>query len=238
MVFMAVIGGLVLLARTAQRSSGTRHHRNDTHPDPIANQWHYYYSHYAARFGLDARRHGVVYLSTIEATELPPYAVTSVVPDAAGQFVAMLTFPANVDSQTGRAIKVIAREIGRDVTTYAFYTLSDFGGQFTRHPPENRLYALTNSGLFLNTDAQWQKTDSLPVVPLSVAVAPGSPLRIYATNSLGGAYRSNDGGQTWETIGHELNVGPTLLLKITALVVDPENADHIIAATAYGFQPA
>ncbi len=101
---------------------------------------------------------------------------------------------------------------------------------------DSRLYALTNSGLFMNSGAQWQKIDSLPGVPLSVAAAPSNPRCLYASNSLGGAYRSNDGGETWETIGHELKIGG-LLLKITTLDVDPDNPNHIVAATAYSLQP-
>lgn len=100
------------------------------------------------------------------------------------------------------------------------------------------LYALTNGGLFANTSAAWQKIDTLPVVPLSVAIAPGNPQRIYAANPLGGAYRSDDGGQTWENIGQELNAVPGLLLKLTAMVVDPQDPNHLVAATAYGLQPA
>jgi hypothetical protein len=99
---------------------------------------------------------------------------------------------------------------------------------------DSRLYALTNSGLFVNTGAAWQKIESLPEVPISLAIAPSDPQRLYAGSAFAGAYRSTDGGQTWAHIGHELGMTPGAMLRVTALAVDRQDPDHVVAATAYG----
>ena len=99
---------------------------------------------------------------------------------------------------------------------------------------DGQLYALTNGGLFVTTGDTWQKLETVPELPVSLAVAPSNSLILYAGGSSGGAYRSFDGGQTWESIGAGLGLVPGAALRVTALAVDENNARHLTAATAYG----
>jgi photosystem II stability/assembly factor-like uncharacterized protein len=49
-----------------------------------------------------------------------------------------------------------------------------------------------------------------------------------------GAYRTTDGGQTWEPISNGLEMIPGAALRVTALAVDEQDPNHVVAATAYG----
>lgn len=101
--------------------------------------------------------------------------------------------------------------------------------------PDSRVYALTSEGIFTNKDKEaWQKLDTLPDYPVSVAVAATDPQLIYAGSASSGAYRSTDGGRTWTNIANGLGLVPGAALRVTALAVDEANAQHVAAATAYG----
>jgi len=98
----------------------------------------------------------------------------------------------------------------------------------------SRLYALTGDGLFVMNGNTWQPIDSLPEVPVSLAVAPTDPQVLYAGAPSSGLYRSTDGGQSWETANDGLGLVPGAALRITALVVDDRDPEHVATATAYG----
>jgi photosystem II stability/assembly factor-like uncharacterized protein len=98
----------------------------------------------------------------------------------------------------------------------------------------SRVYALTNQGLFVNAGAKWDKLEALPEVAVSLAVAPSNPQTIYAGAPSSGLYRSDDGGQSWESIRAGLDIAPGVSLRVTALAVDKENPERVAAATAYG----
>ncbi|MCL4298179.1 MAG: hypothetical protein KJ077_20740 [Anaerolineae bacterium] len=101
--------------------------------------------------------------------------------------------------------------------------------------PDSRIYALTPAGIFINRDNEsWEKLDTLPDYPVSVAVAPTDPQLIYAGSASSGAYRSTDGGRTWTNIAEGLGLIPGAALRVTALTVDESDAQHVAAATAYG----
>jgi photosystem II stability/assembly factor-like uncharacterized protein len=108
--------------------------------------------------------------------------------------------------------------------------------------PDSRLYALTPTGLFVTAGEAWQKLGTVPEEPITLAVAPDNPQVLYAGAPTSGAYRSMDGGQTWERISDGLGLIPGAALRVTALVVDERDAKHLVAATAYGigshFAPA
>jgi hypothetical protein len=57
---------------------------------------------------------------------------------------------------------------------------------------------------------------------------------LYAGAPSSGVYRSTDGGQTWDSVNDGLGLTPGAALRITALVVDDEDSEHVAAATAYG----
>jgi photosystem II stability/assembly factor-like uncharacterized protein len=99
--------------------------------------------------------------------------------------------------------------------------------------PDSRVYALTGDGLFVSHGDAWQKL-SLPELTVSLAVAPDDPQTLYAGCVSTGAYRTTDGGQTWEPINNGLEMIPGAALRVTALVVDEQNPNHVVAATAYG----
>lgn len=102
--------------------------------------------------------------------------------------------------------------------------------------PDSDVYALTPAGLYLSRadDDGWQKLDTVPEYPISLAVAPTDPDTIYAGVPTSGAYISTDGGRTWENIAKGLGLVPGAALRVTALTVDEADSWHVAAATAYG----
>jgi photosystem II stability/assembly factor-like uncharacterized protein len=99
--------------------------------------------------------------------------------------------------------------------------------------PDGRVYALADEGLFVTDGDAWQEL-SLPELAVSLAVAPEDPQTLYVGCVSTGAYRTTDGGQTWKPINNGLDMVPGAALRITALVVDEENPNHVVAAIAYG----
>jgi photosystem II stability/assembly factor-like uncharacterized protein len=100
---------------------------------------------------------------------------------------------------------------------------------------DSRVYALTGEGLFVSQgNDDWQKLESLPEYAVSLAVAPADPQVLYAGAASSGAYRSTDGGQTWDHISDGLGLVPGAALRVTALAVDEADSQHVAAATAYG----
>lgn len=100
--------------------------------------------------------------------------------------------------------------------------------------PDSRVYALTNEGLLGLDGDNWQKLDALPEMAVSLAVAASDPQVLYAGGPSGGAYRSSDGGQSWQSISNGLGLTPGAALRVTALAVDEQDAQHVVASTAYG----
>jgi photosystem II stability/assembly factor-like uncharacterized protein len=100
--------------------------------------------------------------------------------------------------------------------------------------PDARVYALTNDGLFVTDGLDWQKVETLPELAVSLAVAPTDPRTLYAGGASSGAFRATDGGQTWQSVNGGLDMIPGTALRITALDVDEQDPNHVVAATAFG----
>jgi hypothetical protein len=100
--------------------------------------------------------------------------------------------------------------------------------------PDSRVYALTTNGLFVNKGGNWDKLETAPEIPISLVVAPWNPQTLYAGTPSTGAYRSTDGGQSWNSISDGLDMVPGVALRVTALAVDDQNPDRLVVATAYG----
>jgi photosystem II stability/assembly factor-like uncharacterized protein len=96
-----------------------------------------------------------------------------------------------------------------------------------------QVYAVTNSGLFVTQNDTWQALTSVPEIPVSLAIASGDPQTLYAGGPSSGIYRSMDAGQTWVKVGGDWWDVPGAALRGSALTVDEQNADHVVAATAY-----
>ena len=97
-----------------------------------------------------------------------------------------------------------------------------------------RAYAITNDGLFVYADEAWQKIETLPELPASVAIASQDPRVIYVGGVSTGAYRSTDAGRTWQAINAGLELIPGAALRVTALAVDSKGAGNVVAGAAYG----
>ncbi|HLY71899.1 MAG TPA: hypothetical protein VKR53_19330 [Puia sp.] len=104
-------------------------------------------------------------------------------------------------------------------------------------PWENGSWEGTESGLFKSTDGgtTWKPlTNGLPGTKqglgrIGFCIAPSNPERMYATvdaDSLGGIYRSNDGGESWE----KLQADSRLWGRgddFAEIKADPKNADLV-----------
>jgi photosystem II stability/assembly factor-like uncharacterized protein len=99
--------------------------------------------------------------------------------------------------------------------------------------PGGRLYALTGEGLYVSSGGPWQRLQ-VPEQAVSLAVAASDPQLLYIGGTSTGAFRSIDGGQSWEPISAGLAMLPGAALRVTSLAVDEQNEDHVVAATAYG----
>ncbi|HSE26217.1 MAG TPA: hypothetical protein VLB68_31405 [Pyrinomonadaceae bacterium] len=104
-------------------------------------------------------------------------------------------------------------------------------------PWENGAFQGTGSGLYKTTDGgnTWrQLTKGLPTIEqglgrIGIAVAPSDPNRIYATidaTEMGGIYRSDDKGESWERVTGERRVWGRGS-DFAEIDVDPTNKDVV-----------
>jgi photosystem II stability/assembly factor-like uncharacterized protein len=107
-------------------------------------------------------------------------------------------------------------------------------------PWENGGWQGPGSGLFKSTDggATWkQLTKGLPTVEqglgrIGIAVAPSEPKRMYAcvdAPQLGGIYRSDDAGDSWQRVNDEVRVWGRGS-DFAEVKVDPRNPDIVYSA--------
>ena len=95
----------------------------------------------------------------------------------------------------------------------------------------NRVYALTNEGLFVSGDVEAWHALPLPAErPIDIATSDNA---IYAADDSGAVYYSSNGGQDWTQIGGNWPAVSEAKLQATALTVDKENQNHAVISTAY-----
>lgn len=102
--------------------------------------------------------------------------------------------------------------------------------------PNSQVYALTTEGIIAidRPNDTWREINSLPDVAVSLAVDSTDPQTLYAGTVGYGAYRSTDGGQTWEALNNKaLGWQPGTILQVSALALDEANPQHLAVATAY-----
>lgn len=99
----------------------------------------------------------------------------------------------------------------------------------------NTIYAAAGRDLKRTTDggATWNTfTSALASLTDTLAVSPKDPQTLYAgVNSLG-IYKSTDGGRTWAAMNNGLPTGTGVQTVISAITIDPANADHVLIATS------
>lgn len=99
--------------------------------------------------------------------------------------------------------------------------------------PVSHLYNLTDQGLFLRVGNSWQKLETVPEHPVSVAVVPTNPDLLYIGTVSTGFYRSQDGGQHWQKVSPPAWNIPGVALRGTAIAIDEQDVAHLAVATAY-----
>ena len=98
-----------------------------------------------------------------------------------------------------------------------------------------QLFAVTSKGLFASKDGGtiWSEVQTLPEHTLALAVAPSNSQMLYAGTTSMGAYRSTDGGLTWQAIGEGLGLVPGAALAVDRIEVDPQNPLLVYAVPSY-----
>ncbi len=120
--------------------------------------------------------------------------------------------------------------------------------QARQGPWENGAWQGPGSGLFKSTDGgtTWrQLTKGLPTFEqglgrIGIAIAPSDPKRMYAnvdSPQLGGVYRSNDAGESWERTNDEVRVWGRGS-DFAELKVDPRDPDVVYAANTSSYKSA
>ncbi|MCB0209267.1 MAG: hypothetical protein KDJ52_08050 [Anaerolineae bacterium] len=95
----------------------------------------------------------------------------------------------------------------------------------------NRVYALTDEGLFVSGDVEAWYALTLPAErPIAIATSTNA---IYAAAESGAIYYSSNGGQDWTQIGGNWPAVSEAKLQATALTVDKKNQNHAVVSTAY-----
>jgi hypothetical protein len=100
--------------------------------------------------------------------------------------------------------------------------------------PQDRLYAITSQGAFFTDSGGWQPLARVPEQPASLAAAPNDPDTLFIGGVSTGIYRTTDGAATWELVGEGITVLPGAALRVTALAVDAQDGNRVVAATALG----
>jgi photosystem II stability/assembly factor-like uncharacterized protein len=100
--------------------------------------------------------------------------------------------------------------------------------------PNSQAYVLTTESLYVLEGNLWRTLETLPDLAISLAVDPADAQTLYAGTVAYGAYRSTDGGMTWQAINEGLGWQPGVILRVSAVTIDETDSQHIALATAYG----
>lgn len=167
-----------------------------------------------------------------------------------------LTLPANASGRIPAVTSLTADRENADVLYVGtdgqgIYRLSDKGttlvalgnelygarvNQIVIAPQDvQRLYAVTSRGLFESRNAgeSWERVTTLPEQAVTLAIAPSNRQILYAGTASMGAYRSEDGGQTWQAIGDGLGLTPGVALSVRSIEVDKQNPYLVYATPSY-----
>lgn len=96
------------------------------------------------------------------------------------------------------------------------------------------IYAVTTEGLMIVDGSTLHQIDNLPDTPVSVAIDPANPQRIYAGTVAYGVWVSEDGGQSWQAANAGFGWQPGLILRVSAIAVDEDKPQHLAVSTAFG----
>jgi len=96
------------------------------------------------------------------------------------------------------------------------------------------LYAAAGRDMHVTYDGgktwgTWNST--LPSLTDQLAVSPSNPLILYAAVDSLGMYKSVDGGRHWASINTGLNAAPGVRTVISAITIDPTDAERVLIAT-------
>ncbi len=73
--------------------------------------------------------------------------------------------------------------------------------------------------------------NTVPSRVSALAVSPTDPNVIYVGTESVGLYKTTDGGVTWTAMNDGLGVDPGVRLSVTAIAIEPQNADRVYVAT-------
>lgn len=96
-----------------------------------------------------------------------------------------------------------------------------------------RIYAVTTEGLVVVEGSTVEMLEDLPDTPVSLAVDPTNPMRLYAGTVAYGVFVSNDGGRTWQDLNTGFGWQPGVMFRIPAIAIDKDKPQHLAVATAY-----
>jgi hypothetical protein len=102
-------------------------------------------------------------------------------------------------------------------------------------PADTRVaYAATRRNLVVTRDGgkTWTTyAQALPSVTTTLAVSPSDSRVLYAGVDSMGIYKSVDGGHTWTAMNSGLDTAPGTRFVVTAITIDPNNAEHVAIST-------
>jgi hypothetical protein len=99
------------------------------------------------------------------------------------------------------------------------------------HPNWVYVAALNQLSVSRDGGATWTSVEApLPSHVSAMAINPTDPHVIYAGVDSSGIYKSTDAGATWFAVNTGLGLAPGVRLRVTALAIHPENAEHLFAA--------
>lgn len=97
----------------------------------------------------------------------------------------------------------------------------------------NTVYLVAGRDLLVSRDGgqTWDnRAGALPSLATTLAISPADDQVVYAGVDSLGLFKSADGGHTWQALNQGLPVTAGARFVITALTIDPQDAQHIIAA--------
>ncbi|MCB0209269.1 MAG: hypothetical protein KDJ52_08060 [Anaerolineae bacterium] len=95
------------------------------------------------------------------------------------------------------------------------------------------IYAVTTEGLMVVDGTSMHSLEHVPDTPVSIAIDPVNPQRLYVGTVAYGVFTSHDGGQSWQALNAGFGWQPGVMLRVSAVTVDEDKPQHLAVATAY-----